>query len=68
MKEAKLTWGDPVVPRTQGKGHYSVEEISVLVAHPVPDTVASEEYPLLQSRVHHIPAEEVKALGLSLES
>ena len=42
MKEVQLTWGSPVIPRIQGKDSYSAEEVSVLVAHPVPDTVASE--------------------------
>lgn len=66
MKELGLTMTDPIIPRVLGKSEQPVSETAVLVAYPVPPPIASHEYELLQSRVHNLCAEELKALSVNL--
>ena len=64
MEKAEVQLDRPLIPRVVGPRDRTVQEFAVLVAHPVPPPLASEDIQLLQSRVHLVTAEEVRELGV----
>lgn len=66
MKELGLKESQPIIPRILGRRELPVQDFGVLVAFPVPPPIASKDFQLIQSRVHQLCQEELKALSIDL--